>query len=49
MFNVVEKAYKLAGERPHLLGKIGYSLAFGGQCEKKDVFQIRKISNCKKE
>ncbi len=39
MFNVVEKAYKLAGERPHLLGKIGYSLAFGGQCEKKDVFQ----------
>ena len=39
MFNVVEKAYKLAGERPHLLGKIGYSLAYGGQCEKKDVFQ----------
>ena len=39
MFNVAEKAYKLAGERPHLLGKIGYSLAFGGQCEKKDVFQ----------
>ena len=39
MFNVAEKAYKLAGDRPHLLGKIGYSLAFGGQCEKKDVFQ----------
>ena len=39
MFNVAEKAYKLAGERPHLLGKIGYSLAYGGQCEKKDVFK----------
>ena len=39
MFNVAEKAYSLAGERPHLLGKIGYSLAYGGQCEKKDVFK----------
>ena len=39
MFNVAEKAYKLAGGRPHLLGKIGYSLAYGGQCEKKDVFK----------
>ncbi len=38
MFNVAEKAYELAGDRPHLLGKIGYSLAFGGVCEKEDVF-----------
>tara|TARA_B100000579_G_scaffold245490_1_gene201594 strand:+ start:102 stop:2000 length:1899 start_codon:yes stop_codon:yes gene_type:complete len=52
MFNVAEKAYKLAGERPHLLGKIGYSLAYGGQCEKKDVFkssekfQTVKMNRC---
>ena len=39
MFNVAEKAYSLAGERPHLLGKIGYSLAYGGQCEKEDIYK----------
>ena len=37
MFNVAEKAYKLVGDRPHLLVKIGYSLAYGGECEKEDV------------
>ena len=31
MFNVAEKAYRLAGDRPHLLGKIGFSLAYGGE------------------
>ncbi len=52
MFNVAEKAYKLAGDRPHLLGKIGYSLAYGGECEKEDVFastekfQIVKKNRC---
>ena len=38
MFNVAEKAYKLAGDSPHLLGKIGFSLAYGGECKKEDVF-----------
>ena len=38
MFNVAEKAYKLVGDRPHLLVKIGYSLAYGGECKKEDVF-----------
>ena len=42
MFNVAEKAYKLAGDRPHLLGKIGYSLAYGGQCNKEDVYKSTK-------
>ncbi len=49
MFNVAEKAYSLAGERPHLLGKIGYSLAYGGQCEKEDVYkstdELKSVKN----
>ena len=50
MFNVAEKAYTLASDRPHLLGKIGYSLAYGGKCEKKDIFKsTEKFQNVKKE
>ena len=49
MFNVAEKAYSLAGERPHLLGKIGYSLAYGGQCEKEDIYkstdELKSVKN----
>ena len=37
MFNVAEKAYLLAENDPHVLAKIGQSLAFGGQCEEKDL------------
>ena len=49
MFNVAEKAYKLAGDRPHLLGKIGYSLAYGGECKKEDVFaSTEKFQTVKK-
>ncbi|MDC3072126.1 adenylate/guanylate cyclase domain-containing protein, partial [bacterium] len=52
MFNIAEKAFNLAGKRPHLLGKIGYSLAYGGKCEKEDIykstqkFQIVKKNRC---
>ena len=49
MFNVADKAYSLAGERPHLLGKIGYSLAYGGQCEKEDIYkstdELKSVKN----
>ena len=49
MFNVAEKAYSLAGESPHLLGKIGYSLAYGGQCEKEDIYkstdELKSVKN----
>ena len=49
MFNVAEKAYKLAGDRPHLLGKIGFSLAYGGECKKEDVFaSTEKFQTVKK-
>ena len=49
MFNVAEKAYKLAGDRPHLLGKIGFSLAYGGECKKEDIFaSTEKIQTVKK-
>ena len=49
MFNVAEKAYKLAGDRPHLLGKIGYSLAYGGECKKEDIFaSTEKFQTVKK-
>ena len=40
MFNVAETAYKLSKANPNNLAKIGQSLAFGGQCEVKDVQQI---------
>ena len=50
MFNVAEKAYLLAGDRPHLLGKIGYSLAYGGNCEKEDIFKsTEKFKTVKKD
>mgnify|MGYP003325489185 CR=1 FL=1 len=49
MFNVAEKAYKLVGDRPHLLGKIGFSLAYGGECKKEDVFaSTEKFQTVKK-
>ena len=44
MFNVAEKAHSLAGDRPHLLGKIGFSLAYGGNCEKEDILKVQKNS-----
>ena len=50
MFNVAEKAYELAGESPHLLGKIGYSLAYGGNCKKEDIFKsTEKFKTVKKD
>ena len=50
MFNVAEKAHSLAGDRPHLLGKIGFSLAYGGNCEKEDIFKsTEKFKTVKKD